>query len=173
MASAAFDIELESFITTLYTCEAAVYLDTSPSRKETLQKYLISALVPISTICNALRFVDSKELETHGESIKEICQKLLENMQFKIEYLKNMNKNEYVIKILHQVVVKKINLKLKQYVSVSDFHGVLDDELQFVHVLCLHHNKCHINLYFFIVSIFCKCPFPLILISKNNHTSRK
>ena len=80
MASAACDIELKSFITTLYTCEAAVYLDTSPSRKETLKKYLISALVPISTICKALGFVDSKELETHGESVKEICQKLLENM---------------------------------------------------------------------------------------------
>ena len=32
-ASAELDIELESFITTLYTCEAAVYLDTIPSRK--------------------------------------------------------------------------------------------------------------------------------------------
>ena len=50
-------------------------------------------------------------------------------MRFKIEYLKNRNKNKYVIKILRQVVVKKINPKLKQYVSVSDFHGVLDDEL--------------------------------------------
>ena len=86
-------------------------------------------LVPISSICKLLIFVDSKELETHGESIKEICQKLLENMQFKIEYLKNKSQNEYVIKILCQVVVEKINLKLKQYVSVSDFHGVLDDEL--------------------------------------------
>ena len=37
MPSAAFDVELESFITTLYTCEAAVYLDTSPSRKDTLK----------------------------------------------------------------------------------------------------------------------------------------
>ena len=36
---------------------------------------------------------------------------------------------QYVIKILHQVVVEKINKKLKQYISVSDFHGILDDEL--------------------------------------------
>ena len=67
MASAVFDVELKSFITMLYTCEAAVYLDTSPNRKETLKKYLISTLVPISTICKVLRFVDSEELETHGE----------------------------------------------------------------------------------------------------------
>ena len=31
MACAAFDIELETVITMLYTCEAAVYLDTSAS----------------------------------------------------------------------------------------------------------------------------------------------
>ena len=60
MASVVFDIELKSVITMLYTCEAAVYLDTSPSQKETLKTYLISALVPISTVCKVLRFVDSQ-----------------------------------------------------------------------------------------------------------------
>ena len=129
MASAAFDVELEIVITVLYTCEAAVYLDTSVSRKETLKKYLISALAPISTVCKALRFVDSQQLDTNGQSVKEVCQNLLKNMLFKIKYLKHMNKNQYVIKILHQVVVEKINKKLKQYISVLDFHGSLDDEL--------------------------------------------
>ena len=129
MASAAFDVKLETVITMLYTCDAAVYLDTNASQKESLKKYLISALVPISTVCKALRFVDSQQLDTNGQSIEKICQNLLENMPFKIEYLKNMNKNQYVIKILHQVVVEKINKKLKQYISVSDFHGILDDEL--------------------------------------------
>ena len=52
MASAAFDVELETVITMLYTCEAAVYLDTSPSQKDKLKSrlYLISVLVPISTM---------------------------------------------------------------------------------------------------------------------------
>ena len=128
--SVELDIELESFITMLYTCEAAVYLDTMPSRKQTLKKYLIFASVPFSTICKALGFIESKkESDTDGQAIEEICQKLLENIRIKIEYLKNRNKNKYVIKILCQVVVKKINPKLKQYVSFSGFHGVLDDEL--------------------------------------------
>ena len=129
MASAAFDIELETVTTMLYTCEAAVYLDTSASQKETLKKYFISALVPISIVCKALWFVDSQQLDTDGQSIKEICQNLLKNMWFKIEYLKNMNKNQYIVKILCQVVVEKINKKFKQYLSVLDFHGILDDEL--------------------------------------------
>ena len=109
-ASAELDIELKSFITMLYTCEAAVYLDTMPSRKQMLKKYLISASIPISKICKALGFIESeKELDTDGQAIKEICQKLLENIKIKIEYLKNRNKNdEYVIKILCQVFVKKI-----------------------------------------------------------------
>ena len=80
MTSAAFDVELESVITKLYTCEAAVYLDTSPSQKKTLKKYLISMLVPISTVCKALGFVDSQRLDTDGQSIEEIFQKLLGNM---------------------------------------------------------------------------------------------
>ena len=129
MASAVFDIELQSFITTLYTCEAAVYLDTNPSRKEMLKKYLISACALISKICKALRFVESDQLNTDGQSMEENCQQLLENIRFQIEYLKNRNKNKYVINILRQVIVKKINPKLKQYITVSDFYGVLQDEL--------------------------------------------
>ena len=84
----------------------------------------------VSEPLKVLGFVDSEQLVIHGESIKEICQKLLENMQFKIEYLKSRNKNEHVIKILHKVIVEKINPKLKQYINLSNFHGVLiDNEL--------------------------------------------
>ena len=65
-ASAQLDTELESIATTLYTCQAAVYLDPNPSWKETLQKYLLSACVPISTISKALGFVESEEADTEG-----------------------------------------------------------------------------------------------------------
>ena len=81
-ASAELDIELESFITMLYTCEAAIYLDTMPSRKHTLKKYLISASVPISTICKALGFIEpKKQSDINGQAIEEIFQKLLENIR--------------------------------------------------------------------------------------------
>ena len=97
-ASAELDIELESFITMLYTCEAAISLDTMPSRKQTLKKYLISVSVPISTICKALGFIESeKESDTDGHAAEEICQQLLENIRIKIVYLENRNKNKYVI----------------------------------------------------------------------------
>ena len=79
-----------------------------------LKKYLISVSVPVSTIHKALGFIESeKESDTDEQAIEEIRQKLLENIRLKIEYLKNRNKNEYVIKILCQGVVKKINPKLK------------------------------------------------------------
>ena len=39
-----------------------------------------------------------QQLDTEGESDEEICQNLLEHMRFKIEYLKNRNKNQDVIK---------------------------------------------------------------------------
>ena len=38
-----------------------------------------------------------QQLDTEGESDEEICQNLLEHMRFKIEYLKNTNKNQDVI----------------------------------------------------------------------------
>ena len=60
--------------------------------------------------------------------MEEICQQLLENTQVKIEYLKNTNKNQYAIQILHQAVVEEIKPKLKQYITVSDFYCVLDND---------------------------------------------
>ena len=94
-ASAELDIELESFITMLYTCEAAIYLDAMPSRKHMF-----------------LGFIEpKKQSDTNGQAI-------LENIRLKIKYLKNRNKNEYGIKILCQVVVEKINPKLKKYTCV-------------------------------------------------------
>ena len=69
------------------------------------------------------------EVDTEGQAVEEICQGLLEKIRIKIEYLKNINENNHVVKILHKVAVEKMNPKLKQYMSVSDLHHVLDDEL--------------------------------------------
>ena len=81
------DTELESVITTLYTCESAVCLDASPMRKQTLKKYLLSAIVPISTICKALGFNNSEQIHDDGP-VEEVCQVILENIRLKIESLK-------------------------------------------------------------------------------------
>ena len=112
MACSDIDIELESFITTLYTCESAVYLDASPMRKQTLKKYLLSAAVPISTICKALGFNDSEKIQEDGP-VEEVCQLILENIRLKIKFLKGRTKNTYIIDLLCRIVVKKINPKLK------------------------------------------------------------
>ena len=72
MACFDIDIDLESCITTLYMCEsAAVYLDTNPTRKQTLKKYL-SVAVPISTICKALGFNDSDKVH-EGGPVGQVC----------------------------------------------------------------------------------------------------
>ena len=113
MACSNIIIELERFITTLYTCESAVYLDASPTKKQTLKKYLLSAIVPISTICKALGFNDSEQIQD-DEPVEEVCQLILENIRLKIEFLKGRTKNTYVIDLLCSIVVKKINPKLKK-----------------------------------------------------------
>ena len=127
MACSDTDIELESFITTLYTCESAVYVDVSPMRKQTLKKYLLSVVVPISTTCKALGFNDSEKIQEDGP-VEEVCLLILENIRLKIEFLKGRTKNTYIIDLLRRIVVKKINPKLKQYVSVFDFHCVLEND---------------------------------------------
>ena len=59
-----------------------------PSRKHKLKKYLISDCVPISTICKALGFIEpKKQLDTNGQAVEDICQKLLENIRLKIRVL--------------------------------------------------------------------------------------
>ena len=113
MACSDIDNELESFITTLYTCESAVYLDASPMGKQTLKKYLLSVVMPISTICKALGFNDSEKIQEDGP-LEEVCQLILENIKLKIKLLKGRTKNTFVIDLLRRIVVKKINLKLKQ-----------------------------------------------------------
>ena len=81
------DIQLEKFITTLYTCESAVYLDTIPTRKQTLKKYLILVAVTITTSVKALGFIKHQPLDTQGPIVKETCQKLLEDIKIKIDTL--------------------------------------------------------------------------------------
>ena len=128
MACSDINIELESFITTLYTCESAVYLDASPMRKQTLKKYLLSVVVRISTIYKALGFNDSEKIQEDGP-VEKVCQLILENIRLKIEFLRGRTKNTYVIDLLNSIVVEKINPKLKQHGSVSDFHCILEDDL--------------------------------------------
>ena len=94
MACSNIDIELESFISTLYTCESAVYLDASPMRKQTLKKYLLSAVVPISTIYKALGFNNNEQRQDDGP-VEEVCQLILENIRLKIEFLKGRRKNTF------------------------------------------------------------------------------
>ena len=127
LACSDINIELESFITTLYTCESAVYLDASPMRKQTLKKYLLSVVVPIGTTCKALGFNDSEKIQEDGP-VEEVCQLILENIRLKIEFLRGRTKNTCVIDLLYRIIVKKINPKLKQYVSVSGYHCVLEDD---------------------------------------------
>ena len=88
MASSNVDIELDDTISTLYTCQTAVYMDSSKTRKQMLKKYLLSAVVPITSICNALGFKLSGEIQM-DELVEEVCQLILENIRIQIEYLKS------------------------------------------------------------------------------------
>ena len=83
-----------------------MYLDPNPSRKETLQKYLLSACVPISTISKALGFGESEEVDTEGQTMEEICQELLEKIRIKIEYLKNINKTIMLLRFCIKLMLK-------------------------------------------------------------------
>ena len=123
------DVHLDTFIRTLYSCESAIYLDSNGSRKQTLKKYLISTAVPITTIVKNLGFIQHRAVNLDLPTVKEMCQKLLEDIRLKIEYLKSRKINQKVTDILHSVVVKKIMLKLDNYIDVSNIHSLLDDSL--------------------------------------------
>ena len=82
-ASAELDIELESFITTLYTCEAAVYLDTIPSRKQMLKKYLFLRVYQSQEYARLLDLLNQKRNHTDGQAIEEICQNYWRTLESK------------------------------------------------------------------------------------------
>ena len=81
------DVQLDTFIRTLYSCVSAVYVDNNGGRKQTL-KYLISTAVPISTIVQNLGFVQHEAVNVDLPTVEEMCQKILEDIRLKIEYLK-------------------------------------------------------------------------------------
>ena len=127
MASSNVDTELDDTISALYTCQTAVYMDSSETRKQTLKKYLLSTVVPITSICNALGFKLSGEIQT-DELLEEVCQLILENLRIKTEYLKSRYKNDYVTNLMHEIVVEKINPKLQKYIILTDFCYVFEDD---------------------------------------------
>ena len=87
------DVQLDTFIRTLYSCESAMYLDNNGGRKQTLKKYLVSAAVPISTIVQNLGFVQHEVVNMDLPTVEEMCQKILEDIRLKIEYLKYQKMN--------------------------------------------------------------------------------
>ena len=123
------DVQLDTFIRTLYSCESAMYIDNHCGRKQTLNKYLISAAVPISTIVQSLGFLQHEAVNVDLPTVEEMCQKILEDIRLKIEYLKYRKMNEKVTDILRRVVVKKIMPKLNKYIDVTDIHSLLDESL--------------------------------------------
>ena len=123
------NIQLDTFIRTLYSCESAMFVDNNGGRKQTLKKYLISTAVPISTIVQNLGFIQHEAVNMDLPTVEETCQKILEDIRLKIEYLKYQKMNWKVTDILCRVVVKKIMPKLNKYIDVTDIHYLLDDSL--------------------------------------------
>ena len=123
------DVQLDIFIRTLYSCESAIYVDNNGGRKQTLKKYLISTAVPISIIVQNLGFIQHEAVNVDLPTVEEMCQKILEDIRLKIEYLKYQKMNQKVTDILCRVVVEKIMPKLNKYIDVTDIHSLLDDSL--------------------------------------------
>ena len=74
------NVQLDTFIRTLYSCKSAVYVDNNGGRKQTLKKYLISTAVPISTIVQNLGFVQHEAVNMDLPTVEETCQKVLEDI---------------------------------------------------------------------------------------------
>ena len=85
--------------------------------------------MPISTIVQNLGFLQHEAVNVDLPTVKEKCQKILEDIRLKIEYLKYRKMNQKVTDILCRVVVEKIMPKLNKYIDVTNIHSLLDDSL--------------------------------------------
>ena len=64
------DVQLDTFIRTLYSCESAMYVDNTA--------------VPISTIVQNLGFIQHEAVNVDLPTVEETCQKILEGIRLGI-----------------------------------------------------------------------------------------
>ena len=116
-------LQLDSFQCTLNSTVSVVRQDTDVVRVIRFRLYLLTAVVPITTIsCNL--GLERQDVNTTGPSIA-VCQRILGDMIQRFGFLQELSQTERVFSLLNRFInekVEKIRTKLDQYLQLTDFN---------------------------------------------------
>ena len=114
---------LESFQYTLYSTVSAVRQDIDVVRVNRFRLYLLTAIVPITTISHNLG-LERRDVNTTGQN-SVVCQRILGDMLQRVGFLQELPWTERVISLLNRFInekIEKIQTKLDQYLQLTDFN---------------------------------------------------
>ena len=85
------DVVFESFICTVFTTISAVAGDSNLARVNRFKLYLLTAVVPVTTISTSLGLEHDQHVDTTGTS-STVCQRILADIK-KVKFLQHVPKS--------------------------------------------------------------------------------
>ena len=119
------DVVLDSFICTVYANVSAVASDTDLVRVNRFKLYLLSAVVPLTTISHGLSLEPDQHVDTTGTS-SAVCQGILTDIIKKVQLLQDLPKLQRVLALLNQFITEKldkIQSKVEGYLQMTDYYS--------------------------------------------------
>ena len=121
------DFIFEHFIEILCSTHTAVSIDTDAQQKLEFKLYLVTALVPFTTLSRNLGYTQD-DPDFNLETIEDICQKILTNMKDKISFVQCLDRKDDIVLvgILNQFAkekIEKIRHKLLMYHHMTDLYN--------------------------------------------------
>ena len=118
------DVVFESFICTVCTTISAVAGDSDLVRVNRFKLYLLTAVVPVTTISASLGLEHDKHVDTTGTS-SAVCQRILADIIEKVKFLQHLPKSHRVLELLNRFISEKLDKiwsKLDAYLNMTDFY---------------------------------------------------
>ena len=116
------DIVLDSFICTIHTTVSAVAGDTDLVRVNRFKLYLLTAVVPLTTISCGLGLEPDQHVDTTGTS-SAVCQGILTDIIKKVQFLQDLPKSQRVLALLNRFINEKLDKiwsKREGYLQMTD-----------------------------------------------------
>ena len=116
---------LDSFICTVHATVSAVAGDTDLVRLNRFKLYLLTAVVPVTTISHGLGLEPDQYVNTTGTS-SAVCPRILTDIIKKFQFMQGLPKLQRVLALLNQFITEKldkIRSKLEGYLQMTDYYS--------------------------------------------------
>ena len=121
------DFIFEHFTETLYSTHTAVSIDTDAQQKLEFKLYLVTTLVPFTTLSRNLGYTQD-DPDFNLRTTEEICHKILTYIKYKIAFVQCLDQKDDIVLValLNQFAkekLEKIRHKLLMYHHMTDLYN--------------------------------------------------